>query len=214
MALPSPRTARRNAIIRPLNVSPSTSTVDEVEANIISCLEPLGTGDENPQLNAIIHQVLMLNEIAIKNDHVGMIRQICSWGLVKSTTVKFHWNLIVRRSLIFFVMCSTRATYTWHLRYVQLLLVIQPLIQWTTQATVGALGSLLEKPCKCSVHPILISGTCKKETGTQHAKMIQMALIAINKTQNHQNFTSYQTVSIASDGKSKRGDALVLLTMK
>ena len=44
--------------------------------------------------------------------------------------------------------------------------------------------------------------------------MIQMALIAINKTQNHQNFTSYQTVSIASDGKSKCGDALVLLTMK
>jgi hypothetical protein len=49
MSLPSPRTARRNTIIRPLVVSPSAPTVAEVEANIISCLEALDVeGKQSP----------------------------------------------------------------------------------------------------------------------------------------------------------------------
>jgi hypothetical protein len=67
MSLPSPRTARRNTVIRPLVVSSSTPTVDEVESNIISCLEALDVEDEQgPRRHTriIMHQVLMLDEIA------------------------------------------------------------------------------------------------------------------------------------------------------
>ena len=64
------------------------------------------------------------------------------------------------------------------------------------------------------MHPILISGTCKKETGPEHAKVIQTALTAAKRTQNFQSFTTYRTVSIVSDSESKHGDALVLLTMR
>jgi peroxiredoxin len=63
------------------------------------------------------------------------------------------------------------------------------------------------------MHLILISGTCKKETGPEHVKVIQTTLVAVNNTWNHQCST-YQTVSITSDGESNCRDALVLLTMK
>lgn len=76
------------------------------------------------------------------------------------------------------------------------------------------LGSLSENPQEYSMCPILISGTCKKETGPEHEKLIQMALTAAENTKNEQSFTTYQTVSIALDGKSKHSDALVILTMK
>jgi hypothetical protein len=69
MSLPSPRTARRNTVIRPLTVSPSAPTVEEVESNIVSCLDALGgevQGEQSPHngTDKIIHQVLMLDEIA------------------------------------------------------------------------------------------------------------------------------------------------------
>ena len=71
MSLPSPRTARRNTVIRPLLVSPSTPTVDEVEANVIACLDPLEAEHEDEgrhpnNTQVIVHQVLMLDEIAIE----------------------------------------------------------------------------------------------------------------------------------------------------
>ena len=81
------------------------------------------------------------------------------------------------------------------------------------QATVGALGSLSEHPQEYSVYPILISSTCKKETGAEHARVIATMLSAIGKTKNSRAAV-YHTVSIASDGESKHGDALVLLTMQ
>lgn len=42
--------------------------------------------------------------------------------------------------------------------------------------------------------------------------MIQTVLTALDNTRQQGN-TTYRTVSIASDGEAKRGDALVLLTM-
>lgn len=50
--------------------------------------------------------------------------------------------------------------------------------------------------------------------GPEHTKLIQTALTAAENMKNKQCFTTYRTVSIASDGESKRSDALVILTMK
>jgi hypothetical protein len=58
----------------------------------------------------------------------------------------------------------------------------------------------------------MISGTCKKETGAQHANLIKTILTA-TENQRQRGRASYRTVCIASDGESKRGQALVRLTM-
>lgn len=80
------------------------------------------------------------------------------------------------------------------------------------QATVAALGVLSENPRDYSAHPIMFSGTCKKETGEEHACIIGTILKATEKLKNRNGMT-YRTVCVASDGEAKRGDALVILTM-
>lgn len=62
------------------------------------------------------------------------------------------------------------------------------------------------------MRPILFSGTCKKETSEQHARVIKTLLEACNK-QSKRNQVSYHTVCVASDGEAKRGDALVIQAM-
>ena len=71
---------------------------------------------------------------------------------------------------------------------------------------------LSPEPREYAVRPILFSGTCKMETSEQHARLLKTILDACNG-QCRRNNMMYRTVSIASDGKAKRGDALVILTM-
>ncbi|KAH9168605.1 hypothetical protein EDB89DRAFT_1909186 [Lactarius sanguifluus] len=79
------------------------------------------------------------------------------------------------------------------------------------QATVGAIGLLCKNSRFYSAKPFLISGSCKRETAEDHAKLIQTALNAI-KTVN--TLSNARVISIASDGEAQRGKALVLLTFK
>ena len=55
--------------------------------------------------------------------------------------------------------------------------------------------------------PILISGSCKHETGAKHASLINTEYLASHKLK-------LRTISIASDGESQCGEALVHLTFK
>ena len=80
------------------------------------------------------------------------------------------------------------------------------------KATVAAIGVLSSEPREYAVRPIMFSGTCKRETSEEHARVIKTVLEACNK-QNTRNNTKYRTVCIASDGEAKRGDALVIQTM-
>jgi len=59
--------------------------------------------------------------------------------------------------------------------------------------------------------PVLVSGDCKRETGEEHAGVIQTVLNDVN---NLQETTRLQVVCIASDGESRRGAAFILLTFK
>ena len=54
---------------------------------------------------------------------------------------------------------------------------------------------------------ILVSGDCKQESGLEHVQLIKTAFDASQKTH-------LRTVSIASDGESRRGLALVQFTFK
>jgi hypothetical protein len=75
------------------------------------------------------------------------------------------------------------------------------------KATVGALGVLSGETRLYSARPILISGSCKRETGIQHVALISTAFAASKKS-------DLRTISIASDGESRRGEALIHLTFK
>ena len=83
---------------------------------------------------------------------------------------------------------------------------------YSLKATVAAIGVLSSEPREYAVGPILFSGTCKKETSEQHARVIKTVLDACNK-QKRRNKAIYRTICIASDGEAKRGDALVIQAM-
>lgn len=60
-----------------------------------------------------------------------------------------------------------------------------------------------------SARPILVSGSCKRETAKDHTILIQTVLDA---TINSQSLTRLRVISLASDGESRRGKALANLT--
>jgi hypothetical protein len=59
-----------------------------------------------------------------------------------------------------------------------------------------------------SVHPILISGSCKCEMAKDHTALIQAV---VNATSNNQNLARLRVISLASDGESHRRKALANL---
>lgn len=74
------------------------------------------------------------------------------------------------------------------------------------QATVIAIGSL-DKDANLHVSlPIAISGTCKRESAEDHAKLLETVIQACER------FFGNNLFSIASDGEAKRGRALNYLT--
>jgi len=64
-----------------------------------------------------------------------------------------------------------------------------------------------EDHCLYSALPALISGQCGRETGHEHAAIIQTTINGIAKL-------NLRTISIASDGESRHGEALIQLTFK
>jgi hypothetical protein len=73
LALPSLTTIRRNTVLKTLVVSPSTPTATDVEANIISCYalssttpRNPGNPEQDPEPLGVIHQVVMLDELAVE----------------------------------------------------------------------------------------------------------------------------------------------------
>ena len=75
------------------------------------------------------------------------------------------------------------------------------------QATVGALGMLSAETQIYSARPVLVSGSCKRESGFEHAKLLRTTLEGCHKT-------TLRTICISSDGESRRGEALVIETFK
>ncbi|KAG6835458.1 hypothetical protein H0H93_001265, partial [Arthromyces matolae] len=181
LGLPSISTLRRRSILSPIISSPSFPTLKELGENVTSCFSPL---DNLTQTHRVFHQILMFDELKVEERPrydlgTNKIVGICrEHG--KNTSLDFDSE-----------------------KEVELLLAAIE----QGEATVGAIGVLSENTRIYSARPILVSGSCKRETGLEHANLIETALSA-------SKLTKFRTISIASDGESRRGEALIRLTFK
>ncbi|KAH9165187.1 hypothetical protein EDB89DRAFT_1858599 [Lactarius sanguifluus] len=189
--IPAPSTVRRRTMIPPLICSPSYPHARDLENNLVAALDSLLPTLE---MRGKYHVVLMFDEIAqeMRPQWCDRTNQILGWCREHTNGRCMDFNSIADTELLFQDMVDGNM----HLAH---------------EATVGAISLLCKNSRFYSAKPFLISGSCKRETAEDHAKLIQMALNAI-KTVN--TLSNAQVVSIASDGEAKRGKALVLLTFK
>ncbi|KAJ7906546.1 hypothetical protein B0H13DRAFT_1619317, partial [Mycena leptocephala] len=194
MGLPSLTTLRRNTTIRPLLPSPGRPRVEEIEYNIDCCLDATPDDDSSPQ---IVHQVLMLDEIATEkraryddrtNKVVGICRQH-GWKLPLELQTEDDLN----------VLCKEVKDGNGHL---------------AGEATVAALGTLTSNPRLYAARPILFSADCKLENGAQHAVHVLQPLITAIKNKSKRKNTTYRVICVSSDGEARRGKAFVMEFMK
>jgi len=76
---------------------------------------------------------------------------------------------------------------------------------------IAALGVLTNDHRVYPAHAILSSEDCKRESGIEHARLIQTVMDGINA---QHATTKLRIVLIASDGESRRGSAFAFLTFK
>ncbi|KAJ8518371.1 hypothetical protein ONZ45_g4578 [Pleurotus djamor] len=186
LGLPSLSSLRKHTIIPPLTASIGYPELSEIVANITACFLPI---KEDLSRRKIVHQVLIFDELKVEsrlryddrtNFILGTCREHTSRGLLEYKT-KNEPALAIQR-------LKDKKT---HL---------------ASEATVGALGLLSGDTRFYSARPILVSGSCKRETGWAQSNLIQTCLSA---TKNQ-----VRVISIASDGESRRGEALIRLTFK
>ncbi|KAF8970227.1 hypothetical protein BDZ97DRAFT_1652701, partial [Flammula alnicola] len=185
LGLPALTTLRNRAIMPPLIPSHSTPAVSEVTKNIDACFESIG---EILASRKVVHQVLMFDEIATEkrirwDDHTNNFLGVC----------REHGK---RTALEFSTVDDMKELFN---------------CLETGEATVAALGLLGEDTRIYAGRPILISGDCKRETGAEHAKVIQTVFDAADGLKEK---TGLRIVSIASDGETRRGASLVQMTFK
>ncbi|KZV81456.1 hypothetical protein EXIGLDRAFT_576034, partial [Exidia glandulosa HHB12029] len=84
-------------------------------------------------------------------------------------------------------------------------------VHLASEATVAAIGALHPGTREHTARPIHISGSCKREDAIQHAALISSIVDGCRATTEIHGTRPY---CIASDGESKRGKALTLLTAK
>ncbi|KAH9043907.1 hypothetical protein EDB85DRAFT_2071109 [Lactarius pseudohatsudake] len=167
LSLPSVTTIRCNTVLQSLIVSPSAPTVAEVERNIMSCNSGLASVSDTLDLTLdsgrssgglqVVHQVIMFDELAIEqrvrwDDSTNKFLRICH-----EHGHKIPLEFTSERELD--ILCDAISNNMVHL---------------ASEATVAGIGALSEVPREYSVWPIMFSGTCKRETGPQHARVLQM----------------------------------------
>ncbi|KAF9552115.1 hypothetical protein CPC08DRAFT_792038 [Agrocybe pediades] len=84
-------------------------------------------------------------------------------------------------------------------------------VHYAGEATISALGILCKDSRIYPARPVLISGDCKRETGEQHAHLIDTVLEGLASSSIK---GKVRIVSLASDGESRRGSAFALRTFK
>ncbi|EJD45336.1 hypothetical protein AURDEDRAFT_64635 [Auricularia subglabra TFB-10046 SS5] len=183
--LPAVSTLRRSSLTQPLRPSPKAPRAEEVAHNIDVSF-PLKS--DAPRDHPETLSVLMFDEIKVTeaapwcpstNKVLGFCREHTQDSVLDFETIKEVEQL-----------CDD---------------LNQKKIHLASEATVAAIGKLCGNPREYSVRPILISGTCKKESGLEHARVIQTVLDACIEKQSR---TGCRIISVASDGESRRGLAL------
>ncbi|EDR03397.1 uncharacterized protein LACBIDRAFT_307198 [Laccaria bicolor S238N-H82] len=186
--LPSKSSLHQQKVLPLLVISPSFPTAQEVKENVKNMFTPIFSVLEAAE--DIVHQVLMLDELKVEerpqyDEKSNKIVGICHEH-AKNTSLEYASE-----------------------QEVQLLLesVKKGDIHLAVDVTVGAISVLSSDTRLYGARGILVSGDCKQESGLEHVQLIKTAFDASRKTR-------VCTVSIASDGESRRGLALVQFTFK
>ncbi|KAF8257899.1 hypothetical protein EI94DRAFT_1774312 [Lactarius quietus] len=170
LSLLSISTIRCNTVLQPLTVSPAVPTLVEIEQNISLCHSGLAGMDSSDNrlsnhldshqdsrtrpeglLGGRVHQVLMLDELAIEqrvrwDDSTNKFLGIC-----REHSHQIPLEFTSERELD--LLCDTIGEKKVHL---------------VSEATVAGIGPLSAIPREYSVQLIMFAGTCKRENGPHH----------------------------------------------
>ncbi|TFK58449.1 hypothetical protein BDN72DRAFT_739650, partial [Pluteus cervinus] len=190
--LPSLSTLRRRTLIPQILPSTYFPTVAEIERNVDACFSGISgvVAEHN-----VVHQVLMVDELKVEerprwNPGTNTIFGVCrEHG--HQTSLVFNG----KDDVDMLAECIYGDEDT------------PPSVHLAVEATVGALGPLSSEPRIYTAWPVLVSGSCKRESGVQHAQLLRTAVEASPKSK-------LRVVCIASDGESRRGEALIVETFK
>ncbi|EJD42455.1 hypothetical protein AURDEDRAFT_67609, partial [Auricularia subglabra TFB-10046 SS5] len=186
--LPGVSTLRHSSLTQPLRPSPSAPRGDEVEYNI-SVSFPESSEPRDETLGVLMFDELKVTDAArwcpTTNKILGFCREHSKGYTMDFATMK-EVDLL----------CDGLNKNDIHL---------------ASEATVAAIGKLCGNAREYSARPVLISGTCKKETGVEQATVIQTVLDACNRQRTR---TGCRIISVASDGESRRGLAFEQLFLK
>ena len=210
---------RTPSTVPPIVPSHQVPTLKEVEVNVDATLHSVLDAVHSQIKSKVLHTVIMFDELATKkrirwdpktNFFLGVCRQHTSRTLMEFVNEGdmeelfqclddgvVHYAAEVRNFVPLRVKIASIHIEDWSDFYFK--------------ATVAALGILCKDNRIYPGRPVLISGDCKRETGEEHADVIQTVLDGVN---NLQGTTRLWIVSIASDGESRRGAAFILLTFK
>ncbi|KAF9020163.1 hypothetical protein BDZ89DRAFT_1204039 [Hymenopellis radicata] len=191
--IPSLSTLRCNSTMPRIRPSYGAPTEIEVKSNIEAVLSPEEL-TASRKSGDVCHQVVMFDEISVDkrirwddltNYFLGLCRE-------HGDRVSLEFNGVDEMKELFRSLdCGD--------------------VHYSSEATIGALGILIDNTRIYGARPILVSGTCKCETSAEHARVLQTVLDAVDSTKDE---TKLCVVSIASDGETKRGGALIDMTFK
>ncbi|PPQ82822.1 hypothetical protein CVT26_008090 [Gymnopilus dilepis] len=192
---PSVSYLRRRSTVPPLTPSHAQPTIEQVKKNLEATVESILDVVQNRfQLGSTLHTVLMFDEIATekrirwdpKTNHLlGVCREHAhkiSTVFVNETDMEELFRSIDNGD-----------------------------VHYAAEATVSAVGALCKDNRIYPARPVLVSGDCKRESGEEHAVVIQTVLDGVNSLKDR---TKFRIVSIASDGETRRGSAFIRLTFK
>ncbi|KDR66334.1 hypothetical protein GALMADRAFT_80973, partial [Galerina marginata CBS 339.88] len=192
LGLPSRGALGTRTIVPPIIPSYTVPSILEIGANIVASFESVV--DVVRAQGGVLHAVLMFDEIASEK----RIR-------------------VDRKRDVFLGVCRQHGGTT-SLKFVNegdLEELFQALdddeAHYAAEATVGALGILCENSRIYPARVILISGDCKRETGEEHANILQTTLDAVDSKR---EFIDVRVACLASDGEKCRGSAMVSLTFR
>ncbi|KAF9006383.1 hypothetical protein BDZ89DRAFT_1233208 [Hymenopellis radicata] len=185
--MPSVDVVRRRTLVPPIHPSPYFPAAPEIRENVVASFAAIKALLE---MHKVVHQVIMLDELKVESRLRWYCRNNFILGVCREHGSRVCLEFKTKEEVHGLIDA-----------------VAENKVHIASEATVGAIGLLSRVPRLYNAHPVLISASCKKETGTQHAKLIA-ALVDASKD------TTIRTVSIASDGEARRGTALVQLTFK
>ncbi|KAG6905140.1 hypothetical protein DXG01_004635 [Tephrocybe rancida] len=189
--LPGMTTLRTRTIVPPIILSPSKPTIHEVQKNTKATFESIKAFLDGHQ---VVHQVLMFDEIATEK-RIRLDRKLNMFlGVCRQHGGKTALEFNTEEDLEELFQCLDDGE-----------------IHAAGEATIGALGLLSNNHRLYPARPILVSADCKKETGLEHAIVLQSVIEGVDATN---PTTHLRIVSIASDGETRRGSSLVHLTFK